>query len=58
MSKPSLNRVSVTKCSQIRKRRRTASIIGVSSLVHDFSNFFVLRPILNKLFMRPTQARN
>ena len=51
MSKPSLNHVPDIKCSQIRKRFRNASIIGVSSLVHGFSNFFVLRPILNKYFL-------
>jgi len=33
MSKPSLNHVSVTKCSQIRKSCLNSSIIGVSSLV-------------------------
>jgi len=35
MSKPSLNYVSVIKCSQIRKLCRNASIISVSSLVNQ-----------------------
>jgi len=62
MSQPSLNRVSVIKCSQIRKRCRNLSIIGVSSLVHDFSKFFILRPIYKKKFhatLRPvTRGEN
>jgi len=52
MFKLSLNHVLVIKCGQIRKRCGNASIIGVSSLVHGFSNFFkkvffhaTLRPI-------------
>jgi len=45
MSKPSLNHVSVIKCSQTRKRCWNASIIVVSSLIHGLSNFFILRPI-------------
>jgi len=44
MSKPSLNHVSVIKCSQIMKRCRNASIIGISSLVHGFSNFSFYDP--------------
>jgi len=35
MSKPSLNHVSVIKCSQIRKSCRNSSIIGVGSLVNQ-----------------------
>jgi len=37
MSKPSLNHISVSiiKCSQITKRCRNDSIIGVSSLVNQ-----------------------
>jgi len=35
VSKPPLNSVSVIKCSQIRKRCRNVSVIGVSSLVNQ-----------------------
>jgi len=58
MSKPTLNHVSVIKCSQIKKHYRNASIIGVGSPVHGFSNFFVLRPIFLKFFYAIPQARN
>jgi len=46
MSKPSLSHVSVIKCSHTRKRCRNARFIGVSGLVHGFSDFCVLRPNL------------
>jgi len=54
MSKPSLNRVSVIKCSEIRKSCRIASIIGVSSIVKPVG-FVVVTQARQEAYMMPRQ---